>query len=108
MNNPGLLDRKITIRVKTVTRGSAGGPAESWADLATVYAQLVNTAGREFRASGSLRAETTHVFRIRYRSDLTTQHRITYNGAAHDILQITEEGRHDTLLVQAATTEGAP
>jgi SPP1 family predicted phage head-tail adaptor len=106
MNNPGLLDRKLTIQVKTVTRGSAGGVAEAWADLATVWAQLVSTTGREFRASGSLRAETTHAFRIRHRSDLTTQHRIVYGGVAHDIVQIAEEGRRDSMLIQAQATEG--
>lgn len=104
--NPGKLDRKITLQSLTVTRGAAGGAVNSFVDFATRSAEKVDTAGREFRAAGSLRAETTAVFRIRYLAGLTTRHQLVYESRAHDILEIKEEGRRVSQLIQARYTEG--
>lgn len=101
--NPGKLDRRITIQARTTTRGASGGVVVSFADDATVWAQKVDSNGREMQAAGALRAEAELVLRIRYRSTLTTQHRIYYGGQYYDILQINEEGRRASQLLQART-----
>lgn len=103
--NAGRLDRRITIQSLATTRGTSGGVAKTYTDEATIWAEKVETTGREFRAAGSLRAETTIAFRIRYRSSLTEQHRIYFGGKYYDILQINEEGRQESQLIQARTVE---
>jgi SPP1 family predicted phage head-tail adaptor len=106
MNNPGLLDRKITIQVKTVTRDAEGGPVETWADEATRYAQKIDQGGREFRSAGVVNSEVTTLFRMRYYGGLTAQHRIVYSGVTYEIVSVNEgAGRLDETLVQAKATK---
>lgn len=105
--NPGKLDRRLTIQARTLTRDAAGGAVPSYADVDTVWAQKVETTGRESRIANQLRADTTIVFRIRYYADLTEQHRLLFEGRYYDVTQINEENRRETQLVQARTVEAA-
>jgi SPP1 family predicted phage head-tail adaptor len=105
--NAGDLDRRLTIQAKTITRDSAGGAIETWTDETTVWAQKVDTTGREFRAAQATYPEVTYVFRIRYNRTLTTAHRLYFEGRYLDILQINEEGRRESQLVQARTQHNA-
>mgnify|MGYP001183752078 CR=1 FL=1 len=102
----GKLDRRITLQARTTTRGSAGGVEISYSDERTVWAEDVNTTGGKLRASGALRPETTHVFRIRYISTLTEQYRIRYKSRSFDVIQIDEEERNESQLIQARYVEG--
>lgn len=104
--NPGKFDRRISIQTRTVVRGSAGGAADSWSLLDTVWAQKIEEGSREFSSAAAMHAEATRAFRIRYRSDVTPQHRVVYGGQFHDILGVTEEGRSEYLLLACAYTEG--
>ena len=104
--NPGKLDRRISIQARTVVRGVAGGAGETYALLDTVWAQKIEEGTREFRAVGATHAEATRAFRIRYRSDVTPQHRVVFGGVFHDILGTTEEGRSEFLLLACVYTEG--
>jgi SPP1 family predicted phage head-tail adaptor len=104
--NPGRLDRRITLQSSAATRDGAGGNVLTWSEVATVWAQEVSTTGREFRAAGALRAETTIAFRIRYLNTAAPAMRISYNGKLYDILSVVEEGRRESQLIQAATATG--
>lgn len=107
MANPGKFDRRVTLQSLAVTRGAAGGVVKTYTDLATRWAEKVDTSGREFRTAGSLREETTAAFRIRYLAGLTTQHRLVFETRPHDILEVKEEGRREFQLIQARYTEAA-
>ena len=104
--NPGKFDRRISFQTRTVTRGASGGAGESYVLLDTVWAQKIEEGTREFRAAAATHSEATRAFRIRYRSDVTPQHRVVYGGQFHDILGVTEEGRSEYLLLACAYTEG--
>lgn len=104
--NAGKLDRRITLQTATQTRGAAGGFTSSWVDTATVWAEYMPQGGREFRAAGALHAETSVLFRIRYRAATTADMRISFGGALYDIISIAEEGRREALLIQAKTATG--
>ena len=96
------LDRRITIQVKTTTRDDAGGEVTTWADALRVCAAKADQGGREFRAAGTLLAETTTVFTIRHFRGLgALTHRISYDGTSYDILSVGEIGRRDGMIVQA-------
>ena len=104
--NPGKFDRRISIQTRTVTRGAAGGAAETYALLDTVWAQKFEEGTREFSAVRAMHAEATRAFRIRYRSDVTSQHRVVYSGQFHDIVGVNEEGRSEFLMLACVYTEG--
>lgn len=94
----GPLDRRIEIQERTPVPDTIGQRVDSWATIATVWAQR-RTAGRgeAFTAAQRL-ASATDEFRIRYRTDFTpspSQHRILFDGNAYDILSVAELGRRE-------------
>ena len=102
MIRAGDLDRRVTIQAKSVTANAYNEPIESWSDLATVWAQGITSGskGREFVAAQKLYAETTIVFRIRYRADVTPVHRVVESGHVYGILAVEDEGlQHESLLL---------
>lgn len=93
----GKLDRRIVIQGLTVTQDDYGGEVDAWATLATVWAQWLPGAGSERFTAASVYAEAHGRFRIRWRSDVTTKHRVTYDGKEFDILAVDEIGRREGL-----------
>ena len=89
------LNRRITIQEKTVTYNSYNEPIETWIDLKTVWAGIINTGGGEFYAAQKLYASTEVVFRIRYQNSISVENRINYDGTIHEILAINDvDGAH--------------
>ena len=43
----GAFNERVTIQTATVTRGTANAEVVSWADVATVWAKIVERGGRE-------------------------------------------------------------
>lgn len=97
----GDLDRRITIQAKTVERDDYGATKETWSDAATVWAQYLPGGGDERFAAAQVYAETQARFRIRWRDDVTTQHRVLFDGKLWDILAIDEMGRRGGLEIKA-------
>ena len=93
----GKMDERITIQTLTQGTGSIGNPTESWADLATVWADVQPETGKEILETGGSRqqlengreiTERRARFFIRHRSDVTTKHRISYDSELWDIESI--------------------
>lgn len=93
----GRLDRSITIQQKTVTRTTLGDETESWADLATVWSEVIPMSGREYfnAQAQQVVVEEQLRFRIRYFAAAAsdTELRISYNSKVYDITHIAEMGR---------------
>lgn len=89
----GLLDRRIELQHRTLTRDSHGQEVESFATYVTVWAQKRDTRGREAIASQQEFAENTAAFLVRWRSDVLRTDRIVYGSAQYNIRQIAEIGR---------------
>lgn len=93
----GRLDRRLTIQAVTETRGSAGDVVETWADVATVWAEKMDEKGREYFAAAQVTAERPTRFTIRWRSGLTAKHRVVCEGVTYDVQAIDEIGRRKGL-----------
>jgi SPP1 family predicted phage head-tail adaptor len=93
----GKLDRTLTLQRLTRAVSPAGTVSEAWADFATVRAELVSSAVTEAAAGFGEADNSALVFRIRYRRDLTTEHRVIYEGRALDLTGILELGRRRAL-----------
>ncbi len=98
----GDLDRLITIEQPTETIDAYGAPIQSWTTLAAnVPAQVSYDNGSEYFAAGQMNARIDAVFKIRYRSDLTTKMRISYGGETYDIKFLNEIGRREGYNIKA-------
>lgn len=106
MANPGKMDRRLTVQVRTYTRDAAGGRVQTWADSYGVWAELVTTKHTQGEEAGAEREIGDKSFRIRYRSDIGAgTHRVLYQLKFHDILGIDQEGRKGTLLLSCKSIQ---
>ena len=74
----GKLDKRIIIQSRTVTTGADGSHTEAWADDATVSVQFMKATSREFVSAQQVNADVTHVLKMRYRSGVTSLHRLKF------------------------------
>lgn len=95
--NPGLLDRQIKLAEPTQARDSLGEPVASWATYATVWARKIHRSARTADLSGKDTPLATKIYRIRYRDDIRTDHRLTDQFATYKIDSINEIGRRQYL-----------
>lgn len=102
----GQLNRRITVQKKAVTYDSYGAPAEAWTDAFSVWAGVVTTGGGEFYAAQKLHADTKALFKTRYTTGITVQHRIVYMGRVYEILAINDvNGERKALHISAREVE---
>lgn len=93
----GELDRRIVIETPTDTQDSAGGPTQTWATFATVWAKVIPLRGQEYFAANQNNTQVDSTFRIRWLSGVTATMRISYDGEYWDIQHIAEIGRQEGL-----------
>ncbi len=93
----GDLDQRVTLQSKSVTRAANGEEVVTWADVATVWAQVHELRGREYFAGAQLQDTTDVRVRLRYRSGVVREQRLLWRGAPLDIVSVIEVGRKDSL-----------
>ena len=73
----GKLDRVITIQAYTRTGTTPGGaPIMTWADVATVRAQIVQASTEEYQRAYGEGGNTAIIFRLRWLDGVTVEHRV--------------------------------
>ena len=104
--NPGKLNRRLTVQVRTYTRDATGGVTEAWADAYSVWAEMLSHAQEEKLVSDADRSIDIKHFRIRYKSGLAAgTHRILYKLKFYDIEGITDEGITVTQLLKCRAAQ---
>jgi len=97
----GKLDRRLIIKVPTVTRDSYGGQINTLATLATVDGGVLPVAGsRLFEAAQFIDGAQIR-FQMRWRDDFDKTAVITFDGRDYQVLRIDEIGRRRGLFVWA-------
>jgi len=86
----GRLREKVEIQSPTVSQNTDGEPSITWATIAggRVWAAVEPLSGNEAMIAQQVNAGITHRVRIRYRSDVTTKHRLSYRSRILDINSI--------------------
>jgi SPP1 family predicted phage head-tail adaptor len=87
----GKLDRTITIQSFTSAPDEYGTPVDTWTDVATIRAQIIQSSTDEFLSSGAS-DETVIIFRTRYFGTVTNAHQIIYEGGVYNIREVKEIG----------------
>lgn len=101
----GNLDRRVRLERATRAANAFNELVETWATLATVWAEYEPLRDAERYAAGQVGATATARFRIRYSStvaDLGPLDRLVYDGRTYDIHAVKEIGRREGLEITAA------
>lgn len=102
MVRAGKLDRRLRLeRYAETGRNELNEPIKGWSEIATVWAQQRPNRGDERFSSGQLSGQIVMTFHIRWRSDLTRQDRLIYEGRAYNIKDLRELGRRVVLEIDA-------
>lgn len=87
------LTHRVTIQSLTEGQDEIGQPITTWADVATVWADVRHPSGLStIKADADVSIVKASV-RIRHRADITSGMRLTHGGQAYDILAILPDGR---------------
>lgn len=93
----GKLRHRVTLQRPVKTQNPATGAIiNGWADVATLWASVVDLSAREFVAAQAGQSEVTTRITIRWRDDVTSKHRILYLGRVynvHGVLSDDKSGR---------------
>ena len=81
----GKMADRVTFQQKSVTRNGLGEEVVTWADVATVWAEVIPLRGGEFYAANQTQQTVDVRFRIRARSGLTNDMRLLWKTAPYDI-----------------------
>lgn len=92
----GKLDRSITVQSFTSTVNEYGTPIETWTDIATVRAQIIQSSTEEFLTNGAT-DETVIIFRTRYFAPIGTKSRVLFEGEEYNVREVKEIGRRKGL-----------
>jgi SPP1 family predicted phage head-tail adaptor len=88
----GALNRQIEIQSRDSGTDEAGQPVQTWATLATVWANVAGATGMGSIKAGVGGVEiNAYSFRIRYRTDVDAAERVVFNGQNFDVKSV----RHD-------------
>lgn len=96
----GNLDRRITIQRKSVTQSDSGDEVVTWVDGATVWAEKINVRGQERFAAQQIVGHSVLTFKIRWSEtvkELTSEHRILFDGRYYDITDVREPKRREEI-----------
>lgn len=98
------MDRRIAIQRATLTTNAYGERAESWATIATVWAevQYKEGSGSESIQSNQIQSKQPVHFVIRYSTDVSgikPSDRVSYNSQTYQIEGVQEIGRQEGLRI---------
>jgi len=101
------LRHSVAIQAHATSIDSYGGNVGSWSTVATVRAAIEPVSGTEARRDGQTAAEQVVRVVMRYRSDLTEQHRLLWGSVVYNIksLACRDEARR---WLELTCTRGTP
>jgi len=98
----GKLRRVVTVQGSTHTVNEAGTPVVTWADKATLRAEVVQQSTAEFIRGFGASDETVVVFRTRFIAGVTNADRIVFGGEAFNIREVVVTGNDRGLELRCA------
>jgi SPP1 family predicted phage head-tail adaptor len=97
----GNLRERLTIQINSPTRAGAGWD-DNWTDFATVYAEVLPINGGEAFGRGIERQTQFYRITIRWRANITPQHRLVWRGQLLNIRTCADpDNRRQALLITA-------
>lgn len=92
------LRHKVTLEKKTLVSDIAGGYQTGWQAVVTLWASINRLRGNERFTGGQLASASTHVFRMRFHSDISPDKRFIYDGRIFNIRVLHNVDEKDRML----------
>lgn len=110
----GTLRHQITLQARETTRDPVGGQSTAWTDVATVWASLEPSVGRELMAAQALAIDQPTTITVRYQSFLADPRLVVAMRALygtrifniHSSQNETERNRSVTLIASEGMNDG--
>lgn len=96
--NAGTLKHRLTILIPYQLYNWGGGGTISWITYATVWGEIIPLRGKERFDDDKIKADISHVIKIRYKKGITPSMRITFNDRIFDIKNILNKKEEDREL----------
>lgn len=90
------LKHRVTLQSLARVSDGQGGYSESWTDVSDVWVSIAPMKGYERFQAMQMQTPVTHKIVMRYRSDVTTAHRLLYGSrvfALKEVLNRDEDSR---------------
>lgn len=103
----GALRKRVAIQSVGSAVDSYGDLSNSWSTDATVWAAIDPVSGSETNIASELTGIITHKIKVRYRSGLTAENRLTYDSRTFEVVSSRnwqERGIFLELLCKEVTT----
>lgn len=100
------MDRLVALQSQAQTVAANGERTGAWTTYATVWAEERELPSGEVVVSGTEQAQKTMIFFVRFRTDITERHRVSYGGSDFDIENIREIGRREGLELRCRRHAG--
>jgi SPP1 family predicted phage head-tail adaptor len=108
MTASGRMKRRVTLQRATVAANSFNELVETWATLATVWAERRDVSAAEAYRAQEVGAQITTRFRIRYSSDiadLNPRDRLVFSGLVYQITGVRESVRNRWLEIDTVARQ---
>lgn len=102
---PGRLDRRIILLQRSTSADDWNQNVDSYVQLAEVWAEVRDQGAKEREEADQRVTVNPKIFTIRFRSDITTKHRISYDSDIYHITGITEIGRKEGQRITAVARD---
>lgn len=104
--DPGAFRHELALEKATLAGDGAGGHAESWSEVATLYARIEPVSARSrFGADQTLEA-VTHRITLRHRQNIESGMRFRLRARVFEILTVHDPDETRRYLVCQAREEG--
>lgn len=95
------LDQRVKFLREVTTPDGMGGSDVTWAEIATVWAEVRPMSGREREQAQRLNAQSNYIIVIRNRSDIDETHVAEWKGERFNIRFARTEARSRWLKIEA-------
>ncbi len=103
----GALDQRITLQTATLSKDAVGGPVETWADAATVWAAVRTLSGKQIAQAQQVGAAVAKAVEIRWRAGVTAAMRIKFaDGTAAKVHWVDEFRREGRIVIVCEDLNG--
>lgn len=104
--DPGALRSELSLQRATLTADGLGGHAESWSEVATLFARVEPvSAGTRFGADQTVET-VTHRIIVRFRADLASGMRLARGGRVFEVVSVHDPDETGRYLVCRAREKG--
>lgn len=102
------LNDRVIVQSKTKTRDALGQSIEAWSEFITLWANVRFKTGVEFISADKEHAATQASCRINWRTNITTEMRLTFRGVVYNIIAVLpdDKRRHVDLVIEAGLSNG--